>query len=363
MKQFLLVTLLAILIQLQTNGQSTSGVVGTIATDPDAPSAETFNLKVGQKIELKALIHTRYQLFQDTTKADGFDLRRARLDFKGEIAPKFGIRIQAEMANNPKILDATFIYKPKEYFNVIIGQSKTPYCNDNYYSPYSLLTISRTQLDNALSNRESDVYGNNQGRDIGIWITGKVNASEEKNHRPILEYHVGVYNGSGINVIDNNNAKDFGAYLKVSPINNLWITGRAYRGFGAKLLANPDSTADRTRLGTDITYKYKRFLIEAEYLNGKDDGKGDEAILERSAFSGTIVYTAILDKLQFIGRIDNYDKDLNTELDVINKYILASSWYFNKNTRIQIEYDFVREEIHANQIPNDVFAIQFQAAF
>ncbi|MBC8047520.1 MAG: hypothetical protein H7Y00_12045, partial [Fimbriimonadaceae bacterium] len=257
MKRYILFTLFFCATLFDVIAQTTSGTVGTIATVPSSTPAETYNLKIAQKIDFSALVQTRYQLFQDSTRVDAFDLRRARLIFRGDVAPKFGYRLQVELANGPKILDAVFTYKPIEYFNVNIGQSKTPYSYDNYYSPFTLMAISRTQIDNSLSNRESDLYGNNQGRDIGAWITGKYSVGEEGAKRPIVEYLVGVYNGSGINIADNNNEKDFGGFLRVSPIKDLWLSGRFYSGTGAKLLANPDSTADRTRAGFDLTYKYK----------------------------------------------------------------------------------------------------------
>lgn len=348
---------------LNVSAQTTSGTLGTTAQNPTTTPAETYNLKLSQKIELTGLVQTRYQAFQDSTKIDAFDLRRARLILKGDVAPKFGYRLQVEMANTPKILDAVFTYKPFEYLNVNIGQSKTPYSYDNYYSPFTLLAVSRTQIDNALSNRESDLYGNNQGRDIGAWLTGKYSIGPDDAKRPILEYVLGVYNGSGINVADNNNYKDFSAALRLSPVKDLWISGRAYHGLGAKLLANPDSTADRIRLGGDVTYKFKSFLFEAEYLTAQDNGDGAGNELDRAGYYVTLGYTPIKDKLQVIARLDNYDKDTNKDLNAVDKYIIAGSWYFSKTTRIQLEYDIVAEEDADNPIDNNLFAIQFQAGF
>lgn len=356
-------------ISVYTVAQTTSGTTGTITPDPDAPAAETFNLKLTQKMELAGMLQTRYQFFEDTSKNDAFDLRRARLVLRGDVAPKIGYRLQLELANGPKIIDAVFTYKPKEYFAVNIGQSKTPYCYDNYYSPFTLLAVSRTQIDNALSFRENDLYHNNQGRDIGLWVTGKYSIGEEAEKRPVLEYHLGVYNGAGINVTDNNNDKDVGGFLRVSPVKNLWVSARAYKGFGAMLAITPDSTADRTRIGGDITYKFKNFLIEAEYLKAEDkavDTEGEEtaaAALERSGYYVTLGYTIIKNKCDVIVRLDNYDADIQADLNAINKYVLAASWYFSKTTRVQLEYNFVVEEDSQNPVKNNLFAIQVQAGF
>ncbi len=320
---------------------------------------DNYSLKLSSKLELRGLIHARYQMFDDTSKIDGFDIRRARLDFRGDVAPKVGYRLQLEFAGTPKILDATFVYKPFDYLNVYVGQSKTPYCYDNFYSPWNLLTISRTQIDNALSGREADLYGNQNGRDIGLWLTGKISAGKEIK-RPILEYHVGIYNGAGINITDDNQEKDFGASLRVSPIKDLWLSGRFYSGSG-QTTAHPNVNTDRSRYGGDITYKYKNFLIEGEFLTGSDESDS-LTMLERNGYYVTLGYTPIKDKLQVIARIDNYDPNTDSNDNITDKYILAASWFFNKNTRIQVEYNLVHEEA-TEQKDNNLFALQFQAAF
>lgn len=321
---------------------------------------ETYSVKVSQKIELRGLTHVRYQAFQDTSKIDGFDLRRARLDFRGDVAPKFGFRLHIELAGTPKILDATFVYKPYEWLNVNIGQSKYPISYDNLYSPWSLLTISRTQLDNTLCFRENDLYKNQNARDIGLWLAGKYYIGEEARERPLLDYVVGVYNGAGINVSDNNQNKDIAASLGVSPIRDLWIYARYLTGVG-QTAEHPGIDAYRSRYGGNMSYKYKNFLVEGEYLAGSD--KSDSlALLERSGFYVTLGYTPIKDKLQLIARIDNMDTNTNLDLNITNKYILAASYFFNKNTRVQLEYDLVLEESE-QQLKNNLFAIQVQAGF
>lgn len=322
--------------------------------------AETYNVKVSQKIELRGLTHIRYQLFEDSTRIDAFDLRRARLDFRGDIAPKIGYRLHTELAGTPKILDATFIYKPYEWLNVNVGQSKYPVCYDNLYSPWNLLTISRTQIDNALSFRESDLYGNQNGRDIGLWLSGKVNIGAEETKRPLLDYTLGVYNGSGINVADNNQDKDISAALGISPIKDLWLYGRVLSGVG-QTAADPGVDATRSRFGGNISYKYKSFLIEGEYMAASDESDS-LGLLERNGYYVTLGYTPIKDKLQVVIRLDNYDPNADSDDNITDKYILAASYFFTKNTRIQLEYNLVLEEAET-QKENNLFAIQFQAAF
>jgi phosphate-selective porin len=326
-----------------------------IAQQPEEPQY----LKVAQKIELRGLVHVRYQLFEEESRNDAFDLRRARLDIRGDVAPKIGFRLHTELANGPRILDAVATYKHADYLHINVGQSKHPFSYDNLYSPWNLPTVNRTQLDNALAFRENDLYGNRNGRDLGLWLSGKINAGTEETKRPVLDYTVGVYNGAGINTGENNKEKDFGAALGVSPIKDLWIHGRFYSGYGVTL-AQPDEDTRRERFGVNATYKTGPWLIEGEYLKGEEENS-ELIVLERNGYYLTLGYTLPNEKLQVVARYDNYDPNTVLDNNAINRYVLAANWYFTKITRIQLEYDIVREQ--DAQIDNNLLAVQFQAAF
>lgn len=136
--------------------------------------------------------------------------------------------------------------------------------------------------------------------------------------------------------------------MRVSPVKDLWLSGRFYTGHG-QTTAEPRVNTDRTRYGGDITYKYKNFLIEGEFLAGSDESDS-LALLERNGYYVTLGYTPIKDKLQVIARLDNYDPNTDSDDNITNKYILAASWFFNKNTRIQLEYNIVQEEATEQKI-------------
>jgi phosphate-selective porin OprO/OprP len=326
-----------------------------MAQQPEEPQY----IKVAQKIELRGLIHTRYQLFEEESRIDAFDLRRGRLDLRGDVAPKIGFRVHTELANGPKILDAIANYKHADFLHINAGQGKHPFSYDNLYSPWNLPTINRTQLDNALAFREADLYGNQNGRDLGLWISGKFNAGDAETKRPILDYTLGVYNGAGINASENNDEKDFGAALGVSPFKDLWIHGRFYSGHGVTL-AQPDENTRRERFGINATYKTGRWLIEGEYLKGEEENS-ELIVLERNGYYLTLGYMLPNEKLQVVARYDNYDPNTVLGNNAINKYVLAANWYFTTITRIQFEYNIVREE--DAQVDNNLLAVQFQAAF
>lgn len=57
----------------------------------------------------------RFQSFQETSRKDGFDIRRARLDIRGSLSPYFSYRVQADLAEKPKMIDAYGEIKLTEY--------------------------------------------------------------------------------------------------------------------------------------------------------------------------------------------------------------------------------------------------------
>lgn len=57
--------------------------------------------------------------------ASTFFVKRARVDFQGDISPKIDYRLQLEFAS-PKIVDIYLRYKPLETLNVQVGQFKVP---------------------------------------------------------------------------------------------------------------------------------------------------------------------------------------------------------------------------------------------
>jgi phosphate-selective porin OprO and OprP len=334
--------------------------ISTLSASAQTPPEKYF-IHVGKTMEMRGLVETRYQLFDDTSKNDGFDLRRARLDMKGDVAQNVTMRIHIELAGSPKILDGTFTYHFNDLLNINAGQSKIPVSYDNIvYGPWNLLTVSRPQLDNTMSIREGDLYGNQNGRDIGIWITGKYGIKSGDTKRPFLDYSLGVYNGAGINVGDNNSKKDICAALGFAPINRLWIYGRVLNGYG-QTTADPNEITKRSRVGGSANYKINNWSIEAEYLAALDENDSI-GTLNRSAYYATIAYKLPNEKFQFISRLDNYDPSVTISGNTINKCVFAGSYFFGSHARIMAEYDLVLEN-WGQQTKNNLFAIQFQASF
>ena len=70
--------------------------------------------------------------------ANTFNVRRARLDFKGNLCENVEFRVQGDLAGTPKLVDGFVKVKLQKYFNIQVGQFKIPFTFENPQSPLTL---------------------------------------------------------------------------------------------------------------------------------------------------------------------------------------------------------------------------------
>lgn len=321
-----------------------------------AAKKKSFNLTAGKALQLSGYTHIRYRMQEESGENDGFDIRRAYIDFKGNLSPYFSYRLQTDFAKSPKIMDAQVDLKIKDYINFTFGQQGLPFSLNSVTSNAKLELADRAQAVEALAARGDDVIGNMNGRDIGITMHGKL---IELNDLMLIDYKLGLFNGAGINVADNDEAKDFVGRLLFHPIDGIDAGVSYYNGW----TSNPDELEDtlafgkRTRFGTELNIDYSIFNLKGEYLVGSDGP------LDRAGWyiqAGAFVWK---EKLQLVGRYDTYDqnKDGASTGDISTLYTLGCNIFFTKNILLQIAYNLCDEE--AGDFTNNLGSIQLQASF
>lgn len=322
---------------------------------------KSFQVTAGKNISLAGYTQIRYQNLEETGKKSGFDIRRARLDVKGNISPYVGYRLQTDFAGTStgafaKLLDAYAEVKLTDYFNLTIGQQKVALSYENQVSDNKSESVDRSQVVEALVARSKDVIGNQNGRDIGIQANGSLFNTGE---RFLLDYQVGVFNGAGINAAaDNNLSKDVAARLLIHPIQGLDLGGSYYDGVGNYLVISTDKAnrnKGRTRWGTELSYEKKRFSLHSEYLEGKDN------VVNKNGYYMQAAFYIIPQQFQIIGKYDSYDPNNDKSDDASIVYTLGVNYLFNANTKLQVAYNIRKEQ--GTEISNNFATVQFQVGF
>ena len=339
-------------------------------------NAKTFPLGSSRLLQLSGYTQVRYQSFQLKGKPDGFDIRRARLDFQGDFTSKWSYRLLIDFVGNsgangsaatggalvsPLLLDAYVAYKPWDFLQITAGQFTIPFSLENLTQDRLLETADRSQVVSALvarkgdgSNNLVDSIGNQNGRDLGIKLSGSLIPVGDSH---FLDYYFAVLDGAGIDVTDNNDFKDFDARLVFHPIKALSIGTNYYNGYD-RFTSSPAKNQNRIRWGGDVLLDLNRFTARAEWLKG-EDGNSNPIIHEGWYAQGS--YFVVPKLFQFVFRYDTYNPNTDKKLSGNTYYVFGTNFYFNSWTKLQVNYSW-RTEAGAD-ISNDLFTAQLQLSF
>ena len=249
---------------------------------------DSFPLSLGRSLRLSGYTQVRYQYNQQPSKISGFEFRRARLDFQGDFSSRWGYRLLVDFVGasgttgstatggaiiSPTLLDAFVSYKPFDFLKVTAGQFTIPFSLENLTQDRNLEAVDRSQVVSALVARKGDAsnglvdsIGNQNGRDVGIQISGGLGRVA---NRYIVDYYLAMLNGAGINTLDNNQSKDIDARLVVHPLSVLDIGGSYYNGYD-RFISSPAKDQLRIRWGGEIALNLKLLSFRGEYIAGRE---------------------------------------------------------------------------------------------
>ena len=248
--------------------------------------------KLKQYASLSGFIQAEYDWLDDgtngnTTSSSSFYIRRLRFTIAGDLykgkAGKLDYRAYFDLARvknpNPNpILDMWMRYQPVKEFGIQLGQFKNPITFEASISPskYDFIDFSYA-VSNLAKMGSNDVAGLNvTARDIGFQLFG---GFIHRDGYSILNYNIGLVNGSGINTKDNNKSKDIFARLTVKPTADFALA--AYYQWGEANLSS--FTAEKFaeygwmgsaeyvtmhRWGGGFNYDGKKAFARGEYIAG-----------------------------------------------------------------------------------------------
>jgi phosphate-selective porin OprO/OprP len=274
-------------------------------------------------------------------RLNSFSARRVRLTLSGDLFKNVSYKLQVDAVKSPMVLDALVEFKLAPEAGIRVGQFKVPFSQENLASSSDLDTINRSTPEEKLVPGR-DIGAN--GRDIGAALFGKYS---------ILEYSLGVFNGSGIDRKDDNSKKDFGGRLVVRPVDFLSVGAAFYRG--RKFLSAGQPAVDRNRTGLELAVAHDPFSLKGEYIFAKDDK------IEKSGWYLQGGWFVMPKKLQAVLKVDAYDKDRKTPDNRTNLWTAGLNWFFTAKSKLQVNYELYKLE--GGKTDNSAFLIQLQAGF
>ena len=309
--------------------------------------------------KISGFVQGLYQLDADkdfTLKSNTLRMRRVRMSVDGNLSKNVSYKIQGDWVCSPILVDAYIKIKACPEFAIQVGQFKTPFTLESPINPLNLEIFDYGETVKALSGYD-DVCGvGKQGRDIGVMATGSLFKLEDQNFS-LIDYSIGVFNGNGINVIDNNNRKDIVGRLEFHPwIKRITLTGSYYYG---KYFNNIDLKRNRYSFGAQ--YSDKDLMFRTEYVGGETgkpvaDGQNEleELLYSESLFNSNGFYAvagywfhfgseAHPQKIMPVVRIEQLAKDTDANNDV-TYYTVGINYWPWKSVNFKLDYSYVQHE-------------------
>src|SRR5579862_5171912 len=286
---------------------------------------DSFPLSLGRLLRLSGYTQVRYQNYQQSGKNSEFDIRRARLDFQGDFSSKWIYRLLIDFVGatgatgtaptggalvSPTLLDGFISYKPFDFLKITAGQFTIPFSLENLTQDRALESIDRSQVVTALVARKGDAsnglvdsIGNQNGRDIGIQLSGSLIRSRGGY---FADYYLALLNGAGINTLDNNQSKDIDARIVIHPTGFLDLGGSYYNGFD-RFTSSTSKSQNRIRWGTEAVLNLSQLSVKSEYIRG-EEGNANPIVHEGWYIQGSYFFWP--KHLQGVFRYDVYNADL-----------------------------------------------------
>jgi hypothetical protein len=236
------------------------------------------------------------------------------------------------------------------HHTIVFGQTRTPIGVEGTISSRLLDTIDRAQISRNFSN----------GRDVGFKVTG---------NWPMVDYYLGVFNGSGMTYRDNSKEMAFGGWVTAKPLYKLPQYGKLEIGGGyyrakAGNASNASFIADNFRyqtIGANIAYKYKKVGMKTE-LAMKRGGTPTTGTVDIPVGRGMFTQLSydLTKKLQVLARYDIFEQNQllnrrdNTEYTLGANYFLAPNVKFQLNA-VHVTSDNVRDSNRIMALTQYVF--------
>ncbi|MDR0686548.1 MAG: OprO/OprP family phosphate-selective porin [Dysgonamonadaceae bacterium] len=289
-----------------------------------------------------------------------FDVQRVILFATGSLGThdKFGYMLMLDLGPNISMQEMYGEWLPYRFLNIRFGQYKIPFTIENPMSASRFETVYPSRSVSAMSGSSGDFNqfdgrGVKAGRDVGLMFSGR---AMERDGFHLLEYSAGLFNGTGLNTRDNNNAKDFVGSAYIQPINGLKVGGSFYSG---KITLSSDTNGlshgnhRRKAYSTGLVFDSRYFYVRSEYISNRT---GD---LRRQGFYVSGLWRFVPGRWEVVGKYDLFDSDCSLSRNEVTDLTFGVNYFLAYLTKIQVDYiltdDLLQGLTHSAAVQLQIF--------
>ena len=358
-------------VSVSTLNTSDSAIMATKPQDGEKP-VKPLNIHIGpSKLTLFGYAQTQFDMTKTGPETkNSFTMMRVILMANAELTRKlsFFLMIDAASAQASKHLHeyyAQYAFMPE--LKVRVGQFKTPYTLENIISPTLLGTVNLNEGTRYMAGIAGDpLYGNYVGRDLGAMVTG--DAIKARDGHYYLNYSLGVFNGAGMNLRDNNNHKDVAAMINILPTKEITLSGSFIIGKGnaqandmfGTIAEGTDYTRNRWSVGAEVNYKPLK--LRTEFMQGRNGDINNRAFYAELWCRLFRNFDVVLD-YDYLNKNTSMNKDARDAFPAwtrTNNYMVGLQYWVYKACRISTQYIYSDRNTGPD---TKAWITQFQIAF
>jgi hypothetical protein len=295
-------------------------------------------VSASRPVEFSAFAQIRYTDYSSDGH-DTFSLRRVRLAFSAAILPSLDFKVQIEQTKSVNLMEAYLDFHLSRWAFFRAGQFKIPFSYENLKGSSELDFINRsTVVESFCPGRDIG----SQGRDIGASV---------RLHMSFFEASFGLFNGSGINRLDNDNDKDKAFRLVITLSKSLAVGGSWYEG---KWPEAENSSRLRRRQGLEARWQPGSLAFAVEYIRAFDYDREGEGWVAQAVLSWR------QGQIQPVLRYESLDRNLALAHDEEEVLTYGLNIHLAPRTKIQLNQEIHRPEGGKKK---NIFLIQCQIGF
>lgn len=288
-------------------------------------SSQKISEKIVPTLTTSSLVSVSY----NGEKVNNFNLSTMEAEWKDNGRKGFTGQISFDMVVKHLMgLYAGYRFSPA--LLVKAGQQKMYFFHEITDSPRTLEASGYSMGMNYLGGYLYDLCGlNSRSRDWGVTASGDLFLRENGKGR--LSYYLGVFQGNGYSLKDDNGTKNFTGLLLFRPWQPLTVSVGGMWGKFTAATAGDARLAARNRLSGSVFYDDGKYFFKSETVYGETDARQSWGVY---ALSGCWFRPDMALAL----RADHFQSDLSLSESAITKLDLCFSHVVSRAFRYRVQY-------------------------